>query len=169
MIPPSQFLKYIIRPVLNHLSKENSRLGGRAAEQLMLGTAISESNLEDLEQIGGGPASSMFQIEPTTFDDVYHRYLETQNPDLLSLVNDFCFAGMKDLHVIKELTGNQHFACAIARVKYWMVPAPLPAAGDIKGMGQYWKLHYNTPLGKGKARDFVRKIGPHLNNWDEER
>ena len=163
MIPPNQFLKYIIRPVLKHLSKANPRLGGTVSEQLMLGTAIVESNLEDLVQKGSGPARSMFQIELATFSDVYNRYLATNNRDLLDLVNDWRFKGL-GIGPLPQLCGNHYFACAVARARYWMVPEPLPLVDDINGMGQYWKTYYNTPSGKGKVEDFVRKLETHLDN-----
>ena len=34
----------------------------------------------------------------------------------------------------------------------------LPEAGDIEGQGQYWKTHYNTPLGKGTVTKYVYKV-----------
>ena len=34
----------------------------------------------------------------------------------------------------------------------------LPKAGDIEGQGQYWKTHYNTPLGKGAVTKYVYKV-----------
>ena len=34
----------------------------------------------------------------------------------------------------------------------------LPKAGDIERQGQYWKTHYNTPLGKGVVTKYVYKV-----------
>ena len=34
----------------------------------------------------------------------------------------------------------------------------LPEAGDIEGQGQYWKTHYNTPLGKGTVIKYVYNV-----------
>ena len=31
-------------------------------------------------------------------------------------------------------------------------------AGDIEGQWQYWKAHYNTPLGKGTVTKYVYKV-----------
>ena len=40
-----------------------------------------------------------------------------------------------------------------------IVPAgALPKAGDIEGQGQYWKTHYNTPLGKGTVTWYVYEV-----------
>lgn len=146
MIPPEEFRRYVIRPVLGRLARCDARLGGAASEQLMLGTAIAESRLGALEQ-RGGPALSMFQIEPATFTDIYGRYLRSW-PGLLAAVRTFRLPGLRPL---EQLAGNQHLACAIARVKYWMSPRPLPAPGDIDALGAYWKAHYNTSHGAGRT------------------
>ena len=146
MIPPEEFRRHVIRPVLSRLARFDSRLGGAASEQLMLGTALAESRLGALEQ-RGGPALSMFQIEPATFTDIYGRYLRSR-PGLLAAVRTFRLPGLRPL---EQLAGNQHLACAIARVKYWMDPRPLPAPGDIDAFGAYWKAAYNTSGGAGKA------------------
>jgi hypothetical protein len=42
---------------------------------------------------------------------------------------------------------------------------PLEKAGDIEGQGQYWKTHYNTPLGKGAA--IYRRLAAYLGPNDE--
>ncbi len=132
--------------MLGRLARFDSRLGGAASEQLMLGTAIAESRLAAFQQ-RGGPALSMFQIEPATFADIYKRYLRSR-PGLLEAVRAFMLPGLRPL---EQLAGNQHFACAIARVKYWMSPRPLPAPGDLDALGAYWKAVYNTSLGAGEA------------------
>ncbi len=146
MIPPEEFRRYVIRPVLGRLARCDARLGGAASEQLMLGTAIAESELNALAQ-RGGPALSMFQIEPATFADIYGRYLRLR-PRLLTAVRAFMFP---ELAPLEQLAGNQHLACAIARVKYWMSPRPLPAPGNIDALGAYWKAHYNTSHGAGRT------------------
>ena len=147
MIPPAQFLEHVIWPTLNCLAVAAPRLGGRAAEQLMLGTAISESNINALVQHGGGPALSMFQIEPATFDDIYERYLRAR-PGFLIAVQDLRLPALTPM---EQLPANPFFACAIARFKYWPVPEPLPDADDIAALGRYWKDWYNTARGAGKA------------------
>ena len=52
MIPPAQFLEHVIRPTLNCLAVAEPRLGTEASANLMLGTAIAESNLSALVQYG---------------------------------------------------------------------------------------------------------------------
>ena len=163
MIPPDQFLEHVIRPVLSGLAEYDERLHSRAAEQLLLGTAIAESRLGAFVQKGGGPARSFFQIEasgdyanPRTFEDIYERYLRNR-PGLLVAVQGWLFPNMP---AFKQLPGNQHFGCAIARTKFWMIPHPLPEADDIEGLGTYYKRWFNTGGGAGSAAkwaDLYRK------------
>ena len=165
MIPPAQFLEHVIRPVLSGLAEYDERLHSRAAEQLLLGTAIAESRLGAFVQKGGGPARSFFQIEasgdyanPRTFEDIYERYLRNR-PGLLVVVQGWLFPNMP---AFKQLPGNQHFACAIARVKYWMMPEPLPDADDAEGMARYHVKYYNTALGKATEERFIELFREHV-------
>ena len=158
MIPPAQFLEHVIRPTLDHLAVAEPRLGGRAAEQLMLGTAISESNINALVQHGGGPALSMFQIEPATFDDIYERYLRAR-PKFMIAVRELRVSALTPL---EQLPANPFFACAIARMKYWMAPEALPDADDIDALGAYWKRHYNTLGGQGTASHWAYLYRKHV-------
>ena len=151
MIPPGQFMEYVIQPTLSHLGVVEPRMQSVASAQLLLGTGIMESRLDALKQRGGGPALSVFQIEPTTHDDTYNRYLRTK-PVLLGQVNDLLLPAFTPL---EQLAGNPFFACAIARMKFWMVPEPMPPAGDIQALGHYWKRHYNTAEGAGNEAMFV--------------
>ena len=47
---------------------------------------------------------------------------------------------------------------AVCRLCYYRKAEALPEAGDIEGQGQYWKAHYNTPLGKGTVTKYVYKV-----------
>ena len=38
----------------------------------------------------------------------------------------------------------------------------LAEAGDIEGQWQYWKVHYNTPLGKGTVTMYVYEVSKIL-------
>ena len=60
-----------IRPALTTLAA-----GGIAAEQLLLGTAIQESLLIHRQQLGGGPALGLFQMETATHDDCWNNFLK---------------------------------------------------------------------------------------------
>ena len=66
MLDIPQFRANIIRPVLLVIGGES-----RAAENLILGTALQESNLRYLRQLGDGPARGVYQMEPATHDDIW--------------------------------------------------------------------------------------------------
>lgn len=135
----------IIRPTLQFIS-----LWSPAAENLLLGTAMVESGIARLRQLGGGPALSVYQIEPATHQDI-SRYL-LQKDALAGRVN---LLRSSQSNGNFELIFNLAYQTAIARIKYFMDPKPLPDAEDIQGLGETWKRVYNTHLGAGRVEDFV--------------
>lgn len=143
---PTQFLRYVITPTLADLDMYSP-----AAAMLLLGTAVTESNLEYLRQLPDGPALSVYQIEPATARDVLYRYLPTR-PSIMARVEETMTSQTMEVQLLTNLA----FATAIARVKYWMVPQPLPDLLDADGMGRYWKTHYNTAGGAGDPAKFAR-------------
>ena len=148
MLDIGQFTDHVIQPALETLG-----LYSKAAEQLLLGTALQESRLTYLRQVGGGPALGLFQMEPATHDDIWHNYLDYR-PELASRVSI-----LVSVPIAQSLTANMWYAAAMARVHYRRVPAPLPEEGDIEAMAAYWKQHYNSQLGAGQEHEFVA-------NWE---
>ena len=134
-------------------------LYSEAAVNLMLGTALAESDLHNLLQIGGGPGLGLFQPEPTTLDDTFYRYLgRPDKSGLMEAVQPF----VTEQDVREQMIGNIPFALIIARLKYWMVPEPLPEYDDVQALAEYWKRHYNTQKGSGEVVDFVSKYKIHV-------
>lgn len=155
MIDPQQFREYIIRPTLQYLG-----LYSKAAENLLLGTALVESRLTYLKQHGTGPAVGVYQMEPATHDDIWDNYL-CYHTDLEAKVAEFAIVAppmFGDLHM--EMQGNLYYATAMARIKYLRDKEPLPSADNIEELARYWKRVYNTPLGKGRTKDFVKYYVP---------
>lgn len=145
MLSVKQFRVDIVRPVLLHLE-----MWSKAAENLMVGTALQESGLTYLRQVGGGPALGVFQMEPKTHDDIWKNYLMFRAKILLR-VNDY-----KNLSPSENmLIGNLNYATAMARVHYYRRSEPLPDADDIESLGEYWKYFYNTPAGAGTVEEFI--------------
>lgn len=143
----------VIRPTLKNLG-----LWSAASEALMIGTALHESHLTYLKQVGGGPALGIYQIEPATHQDVW-RYLSEINPTLGEAVMN-CAAVTPTQQ--DQLVSNLTYATAIARVRYWMVPDPLPNADNLIGLSHYWKDHYNTHLGAGSPMDWLDTYRRHF-------
>lgn len=151
---PDHFRAQIIRPTLERIG-----LAGLAAELLLLGTAFAESDLTYLRQIGGGPALGVYQIEPGTHLDLW-RYLD--RPDKAFLRSAVKTQIIRGIDLEEQLAGNLYYATAMARVRYWMVPAKLPEADDIVGLSFYWKKYFNTEGGDGEPKKYQRRLRRYL-------
>ncbi|NAX21278.1 hypothetical protein [Vibrio sp. V39_P1S14PM300] len=148
-----QFYQLVIVPALQTIG-----LDSIAARQLVIGSIWHESNKgEFLHQLGNGPACGVIQMEPATHADIWANYLQYK-PELkkkvLSLVTQGEQAGHVDSVCTGSLIWNLAYQVAMCRIHYLRVPAALPEAGDIQAMANYWKQHYNTPLGAGKPEQF---------------
>ncbi len=132
----------IIRPVLQIVS-----LWSPSAENLLLGTALTESNLQIVKQING-QALSFYQIELATYMDVL-RYINLKNGSFKEHLLTACF--LETWPGPDALMWHMRLATIIARVKYLMSPLPLPAHDDALGMYELYKKVYNTSLGKANT------------------
>lgn len=141
------FRDEVIVPALNAIS-----LYSAAAAELLLGTALQESKLVYRRQIGGGPARGLFQMEMPTHDDIFTNYLKYRSSlrNAVALLKSSPTAKAED-----ELTNNDVYAAAMARVLYKRAPKALPKAGDVPAMAAYWKQYYNTPLGAGTVDQYI--------------
>ena len=146
-ISPADLRLYVIRPALLTIS-----LGGDAAEEQMLGTALQESGGgKRLVQLGGGPGLSPWQIEEATHDDLRRNYLAYRRT-LFDAVNSLKAPGLEGA---AQLPGNLLYACAMARLVYARHPDPLPAAGDLEAQAELYKRVYNTAGGAATAAEYV--------------
>ncbi len=159
MLNPAQFHAHIVRPVLTALE-----MGGDRAEAICLGTVAAESGFQWLVQRGSGPACGLGQVEPLTGQDVLQRYLAGR-PDLLQRFANAVgvrygedpapLLAMSLGEIRLRLIADLRFNLAILRCRYWMDPAPLPAADDVEALGETWKRVYNTAQGAGTVEHFV--------------
>lgn len=124
-----------------------------AAASLVLGTAMHESHLIYLKQIGGGPALGLWQMEPTTHDDIWNNFLKFRT-DLGDLVKRIAGDPKPSATL---LIGNLWYACAMARLRYRRVPAALPDNAP-DALTAFWKVNYNTLLGAGT----IEQALPHF-------
>lgn len=146
-----QVLEFIIRPTLASLG-----LGGKGAERLLLGTALTESGLQYISQIPSGIAKGIYQMEKATHDDIWKNYLQYHPTS--SLVHDLTSSGAKDTSsYFAELPGNLYYATAMTRIHYLRVKEPMPSGDNLEELAHYWKDHYNTKLGAGRVEDFINK------------
>jgi hypothetical protein len=118
----------------------------------MLGTILHESHLNYVEQKGGGPGLGFPQIESKTHMDI-QRYLNRyDNKAIKDRVLSSCF--YECFPSDDALIHNLRYAILIARIKYYMLPAQLPAAGDANAMGAYYVKYYNAG-GKAQLNDSI--------------
>lgn len=142
--PLAQIKRGIIRPALTALGLDTD-----TAVNLMTGIGLVESQYRYLQQLGGGPARGYWQMEPATHDDCWENFLRHPAQSRLSTALNLMMA--HDLTRLEQLQTNLRYACAMARIRLYRAPAPLPEAGDAAGMSQYWKRFYNTSEGAGSA------------------
>ena len=145
---PDHFRADIVRPTLTYLG-----MWSDAAENLIVGTALAESNLSFLHQFNDGPALGVMQIEPATHDDVWNNFLAFR-PPLSGKMNRLLAAEPERR---RQLQTNLAYAVAMARLVYYRHPDPLPEAHDLQGLALTWKTVYNTPLGAGRPEEFIRR------------
>lgn len=146
-INAKQFRDYVVIPTLQYLAPEIPF--SIAAQELLLGTAIIESDIGGAIHQFLGPALGPFQIE--VYHELYTSYWKsaTFKPKL-----DGLYAPRLTLE--QNMISNLMFSCAMARLYYWRIPAPLPKAGDLDGQWKYYKLYYNTPAGATTEEEYKR-------------
>ena len=132
---PQEFVDTVIAPALMALG-----LDSVPARQLLLGTALQESGVRDIDQLGGGPARGAFQIEPATRADILNWAEHRQ---------------VRWFDVVEGLDGMVRDA-AIARLIYERAPGVIGATPEAQAA--YYKQWYNTPLG-------AATVGQYLANW----
>jgi len=157
MLDEKQFKECIIIPTLQHLDPIIPY--SEAAVELLMGTAIVESGLVYLRQLGRGPAVGVYQMEPATHDDIWEHYIAYRYREVDEE------KGLCDLLAssdAQDMVGNMNYATAMARIHYYRVSEPLPEAGDVEAMAHYWKTYYNTSAGKGTTLKYLRANGEDI-------
>ena len=139
MLNSQQLKTLIIIPALKDLV-----LYSDDAVALLLFTCATES-------IGGtylhqekGPALGIYQMEPTTYNDLWVNFILNKNSIVLQLSHNFACGYMPSE---ERLIYDLRFATAMARIFYARIKAPLPNANDIEALWDYYKLYYNTAKG----------------------
>lgn len=147
------FRRLVVIPALKDLGE---KFHSEAAVELLIGTALVESRLDerhqDLNTYRRGKASGigMFQIQPSTHTDLWRHWLSFQ-PELAKRVSE---TGQRP-H--EDLVTDLEYAAKIARLLYAQRQKKgLPAKHDVHGMALTWKRYFNTVEGAGEPQDFVR-------------
>jgi len=151
MFDVERFRLEIVRPTIQYIGHHSTD-----AEKLILETGMQESRLTYIWQIGGGPGAGPYQMETHTHQDIWNNYLKFRT-DLSDKVESFLAPHPSK---IKQLVGNMYYATAMCRVHYLRQKGPIPKT--LEGRADYWKLHYNTPLGKGTAEQYIENANNYL-------
>ncbi len=124
----------------------------KAAENLLVGTAIQESGLGF--SLKSGRRLGIYHLSPRTHRAVWDHYL-VNYPELASIVRGLAgqHSFVADPH--RELLTNLRYATAIAWCQYRRADCQLPDAGDIQGLGQIWHRHFQSRP-SGSVDEFVR-------------
>ena len=122
-----------------------------AAIELLMMTAAAESDLGSYLYQDDGDAEieqelalGVFQVESMTFYDVLKRVIQSRYPGF-------------PCHTFTDLITDIRLGIVIARFKYWSIPEALPRADNVRGLARYYKRYYNTPNGKARTGDVIRK------------
>lgn len=152
---PEEMIRLIYR--VNHALLGHAR---REEMELMAGTVATESHYAHREQIGGGPARGLFQIEPDTAYDVYHNYLAYQNRRplynrMMGLVFDMPSAPffIAEKPEIARLLMYDDYSACIARFCYLRRRPPIPTT--LEGQAEYYKRWFNTEAGEGSVEKYL--------------
>lgn len=150
-------MKKLVREVLKQLEPEIKY--SINAENLILGTIAQESAYGKYrEQLGGGPAKGVCQIEPNTFNDIINNYLKYR-PHILHKVAQISgvLAPQSD-----DLIHNDKLSICICRIHYLRIKESIPK--DLIGWANYWKKYYNTIKGKGTINEFIKNYELYVIN-----
>lgn len=132
---PVDFHDFVIKPTLDQLGLDQP-----GASFLLLGTALVESNLNRVRQVGGGPALGVYQMEPATHLDLWQNWL-VRHPELARGVERLAAPWPSGA---TQLMANLAYATAMARCLYRRRPEPLPSPLDLQAHALFWKTHFNT-------------------------
>jgi len=101
--------------------------------------AAHESHLGTyLEQIGGGPARGIWQVEIGTMEDNYTNFLDSRNELFSQIFSVTRVYGQNKL----ALKYNHLYNCIHARLKLYRRPGAIP--DDLDGMAEYLVREYNA-------------------------
>jgi hypothetical protein len=137
---------YVIQPILQKTS-----LYSIQAEQLLLGTCAAESAMGSCLRQIGGPALGIFQMEVPTHDDIYTNYLNYNESLKIRLLKACEYTSRPSNYALIQ---NLAYAALMARIKYYRCPNQLPEKDDIDAMAEYWKINYNSIMGRGTVQHF---------------
>lgn len=142
-------LRNTIKSVLTYLGEKHT---SKWTDLLMI-TCQAESDLGRLTKQSRGPAVGIFQIEPTTEQEVWKHFIN-KNKNLKSKITSLRFSAKLSGH---ELEYNTAYSVALAYSIYkWR--GVNPANMDTIQLIKTHKIKYNTVKGKATVTSIISKI-----------
>jgi len=154
MLNINQFRDLIVKSSLSDLL-----LYSQEAEELMVFTCAVESRGGTYLHQVSGPALGIYQMEPMTYNDIWHNFILMDNKLALRLCNNF---DVNRMPPESRLIYDLRFATAMTRIFYLRVQAALPAFNDINAIWDYYKKYYNTPKGAAQKDESIKKYRDFL-------
>lgn len=117
------------------------------AKEMIIETAIAESGLGQIEDKTVAAGMGLTQFDELPFNDIKNRSMKLRSKILKDLKVDISLVEWN------ELRHNSFLALLFTRLHYWLKGDPIPRT--IEERAAYWKLHYNTKLGKGTIEHYL--------------
>jgi hypothetical protein len=154
-INATDFRQEAINPALAALAVAGIPVSQVAADLIMATCAMESALGTWLSQISG-PALGVGQIDPTSLMALVAN-MTAQQADALDPLMGFSSGESLLAALTRQINGNLTLSCAITRLYYWQVAAPLPA-DTVSGLWGYYKEWYNTATGAATEAEFVAAL-----------
>lgn len=127
------------------------------AVEMIIETAVVETGLGRIEDKTIEAGMGLTQFDKLPFEDIKLRNIKRREKIYKDL--------KVDIHLVEwdDLRYNSYLALLFTRMFYLLKGDPIPKT--IEERAAYWKLHYNTKLGKGTVEHYLemnRKYGVKL-------
>ncbi len=143
MISCKQIRQFIIKPALDIIG-----LYSVDAEELLVATMAHESKGGMYLHQVGGPALGLFQMEPSTHDDLWNR----------ATVKNFLSNKKTSDHMMWDL----QYAVIMARLFYFCTPNAMPPSHDTEAIWKIYKQKWNTTLGAATRNEFLANYWAYI-------
>ena len=119
------------------------------ARELIFETGNAETGYRHLEQMGGGPSLSFWQLESNTIQDIWDNYISYRT-NYIQMAYEL---GLRDGELDFCVMSNIALAVFFTRVYYRRQPGAIPLTPEERA--DYWKQYYNTEGGKGTVKHYL--------------
>jgi hypothetical protein len=148
------FRAYVVKPGLDVCESLGKVPCPVFTEHLLVATAAQETALGRwLHQAGGGPARSVYQIEPASLDDLDRGFISA-TPRFKPLMDTVRLG----VPLGEQIMWDLRLATVIARLFYFRVREPLPQETTTESLWHYYKTYWNTKAGAATRDSFVNSL-----------